>query len=155
VRIALSVATAERRRTISASPEGLWEIICDPHHQPRWWPGVERVEGVAQDRFTQVLTSRRGRPVRVDFVIAQRDPPWMTVWRQELAGTPFARVLAESTVEIALAPVGADTAVTVRHRQRLRGYSATGGFMLRLATGKRLDEALDGLDRIGGAPPSS
>ena len=109
------------------------------------------MEGVAQDRFTQVLSSRRGRPVRIDFIIEERDPPWMTVWRQELVGTPFARVLSESTVQIELAPAGADTAVTVRHRQRLRGYSATGGLMLRRATGKRLDEALDGLARVSGA----
>jgi uncharacterized protein YndB with AHSA1/START domain len=152
--IALSVATAERRRTIGASPQALWEIICDPRRQPRWWPGVERMESVAQDRFTQVLSSRRGRPVRVDFMIGERDPQRMSVWRQELAGTPFARVLAESTVQIELAPAGAGTAVTVRHRQKLRGYSWTGGFMLRRATGRRLDEALDGLARLSNAPAS-
>jgi hypothetical protein len=38
--------------------------------------------------------------------------------------------------------------VTIEQRQRLRGYSATGGFMLRRATGRKLEEALDGLERI-------
>jgi hypothetical protein len=110
---------------------------------------VERVEGVTDDRFTQVLRTRRGRPIRADFVIAEHAAPTMIVWRQELAGTPFARVLAESLIQINLSPSGGgDTQVLVSHAQRLRGYSWTGGLMLRRATGKRLDEALDGLSRV-------
>jgi carbon monoxide dehydrogenase subunit G len=143
-----SVSSASRRRTIAASQAALWEIVADPHHQPRWWPGVERVEAVGDDRFTQVLRTRRGRPIRADFVIVEHAAPWTTAWRQELVGTPFARVLAESQIQVNLAPAGGDTEVTVSHMQRLRGYSWTGGLMLRRATGKRLDEALDGLSRV-------
>ena len=149
-----SVSRAARRRTLAGSPSQLWEIVADPHHQPRWWPGVERVEGVTDERFTQVLRTRRGRPVRADFVIVEHAAPTLTVWRQELAGTPFARVLAESEIQIDLAPIAGDTEVTLSHVQRLRGYSWSGGFMLRRATGKRLVEALDGLQRLcGDAPP--
>jgi uncharacterized protein YndB with AHSA1/START domain len=150
-----SVSSASRRRTIVASAPELWEIVADPHHQPRWWPGVERVEGVSDGRFTQVLRTRRGRPIRVDFVIVEHAAPTMTVWRQELAGTPFARVLAESQIQINLAVVGGGTEVTVSQVQRLRGYSWTGGLMLRRATGKRLDEALDGLSRVTTGAASS
>ena len=39
----------------------------DAHHMPRWWPGVVRVEGVEEDRFTQVFQTKKGRPVRMDF----------------------------------------------------------------------------------------
>ena len=145
-----SVSSASRRRTIAASASRLWEIVADPHHQPRWWPGVERVEGVSDERFTQVLRTRRGRPIRADFVIVEHAAPWMTAWRQELAGTPFARVLTESQIHIDLAPAGDHTEVTLNHVQRLRGYSWTGGLMLRRATGRRLDEALDGLQRVSG-----
>ena len=58
---------ARRSRTLPASPEQLWELIADPHHMPRWWPGVERMEAVEPDRFTQVFKTKRGRPVRADF----------------------------------------------------------------------------------------
>jgi len=43
-------------------------VLADPHHFPRWWPRVERVEGVDRRRWTSVMTSRRGRTVRIDYV---------------------------------------------------------------------------------------
>jgi uncharacterized protein YndB with AHSA1/START domain len=140
--------TAVRSRTIAAPQQTLWELICDPHHQPRWWPGVERVEGVSGGHFTQVLKTKRGRPIRADFTIVNEQAPWTIAWEQELAGTPFARVLKQSVIELGLEPAGAATAVTIAHQQQLRGYSRTGGLMLRHATGDRLQEALDGLARL-------
>ncbi len=142
--------TARRSRTVAASPEQLWELIADPHHMPRWWPGVDRMEGVEPDRFTQVFKTKRGRPVRADFRVLQSDPPTARSWEQEVAGTPFERVLSSSVVEVRLDPVPAGTEVTISHLQKLRGYSRTGGFLLRRATASKLDEALDGLARISG-----
>lgn len=139
-----------RSLTIDASPERLWEVVGDPHHLPRWWPGVERVEGVADDRFTQVLYTRKGRPVRIDFLIAASEPPHRQVWEQELAGTPFDRVLTESVIEVLIEPAAEGAAVTLSQRQRLRGYSRTGGWMLRRATRRKLDQALEGLADIAG-----
>jgi uncharacterized protein YndB with AHSA1/START domain len=52
------VATARRNRTIAATPESLWEVVADPHHFPRWWPGVTRMEGVSDDAWTQVFTTK-------------------------------------------------------------------------------------------------
>jgi uncharacterized protein YndB with AHSA1/START domain len=140
--------TALSTRAISASQQALWELISDPHHQPRWWPGVERVEGVSSGRFTQVLKTKRGRPVRADFRIVRSEPPWTVAWDQELAGTPFARVLRSSLIELSLEPVGDATTVTVAQQQQLRGYSRTGGLMLRRATSSRLDEALEALAQL-------
>jgi uncharacterized protein YndB with AHSA1/START domain len=140
--------TAERSATIAASAETLWELIADPHHQPRWWPGVLRVEGVRDRHFTQVLTTRRGRPVRIDFEVTELQPPVVATWRQELAGSPFARVLSESRIRIELEPEGERTRVRIVHVQKLRGSSRTGGLMLRRATRRRLDEALAGLAAI-------
>ncbi len=115
---------------------------------PRWWPGVRRMEGVAEDRWTQVFTTKKGRSVRLDFELLDSEPPSRRAWTQELAGTPFERVLAESVTEVVLEPDGTGTRVTIVQRQKLRGYSRTGGLLLRRATGAKLDEALEGLERI-------
>jgi uncharacterized protein YndB with AHSA1/START domain len=144
------MAAAQRSRTLPASPEELWALIADPHHMPRWWPGVERMEAVEPDRFTQVFKTKRGRPVRADFRVVQSEPPTTRSWAQEVAGTPFERVLSASVIEVRLAPAAGGTEVTIAQEQRLRGYSRTGGFMLRRATRAKLDEALDGLARILG-----
>jgi hypothetical protein len=106
---------------------------------------VERVEGVEAARFTQVLRTERGRPVRIDFAIVGAREPSAVTWRQEVAGSPFARVLAESVIEFTLGPAPEGTEVTLAQMQKLRGASRTGGFMLRRATGRRLAEALAGL----------
>jgi uncharacterized protein YndB with AHSA1/START domain len=145
------MATARRTRVLQAAPQRVWEAIEDPHHMPRWWPGVTRMEGVDADRWTQVFTTKKGRPVRVDFHLVSSEPPWVRSWEQEIAGTPFERVLNEAITEIRLEPADDGTRVTIEQRQKLRGYSRTGGFLLRRATRGKLDEALDGLERICGS----
>ncbi|MFZ0043614.1 MAG: SRPBCC family protein [Solirubrobacteraceae bacterium] len=144
------MATARRTRRLSCSQQELWEVISDPHHMPRWWPGVERVEGVEGDRFTQVFKTKRGRSVRADFHVTESEAPRVHIWEQDIPGTPFERVLTRSVIEVALDPVDGGTDVTIAHLQKLRGYSRTGGFLLKGATRSKLDEALDGLQRICG-----
>ncbi|MEA2147449.1 MAG: hypothetical protein QOG59_3036 [Solirubrobacteraceae bacterium] len=117
---------------------------------PRWWPGVKRMEGVEDDRFTQVFTTKRGRPIRADFRVVVSEPPWRRAWEQELAGTPFERVLNELVTEVVLEEVPEGTRVTIAESQKLRGYSRTGGFLMRRATSGKLKEALDGLERACG-----
>ena len=134
-----------RTRTLPAPPEQLWELIADPHHMPRWWPGVERMEGVEPDRFTQVFKTKRGRPVRADFRVVTSEPPTTRAWEQEVDGTPFERVLSASVIEVRLDPVSAGTEVTISQRQKLRGYSRTGGFLIGRDTAKQLDRLLDGI----------
>ncbi len=141
--------TVRRSRTISSTPERLWEVVEDAHHLPRWWPGVRRVEGVDGERFTEVLYTRKGRPVRIDFSVVESEAPHRRVWEQEIAGSPFERVLSESVIEIVIEPDGdAGSVVTIAQRQQLKGYSRTGGWMLRRATRRKLDEALEGLEAI-------
>lgn len=142
--------TSKRSRTIAASPQQVWELLEDPHHMPRWWPGVTRMEGVEDERWTQVLMTKKGKPVRMDFRLLVSEPPYQRAWEQEIEGSPFARVLSESTTEVVLEPEGPATKVTIAQRQKLRGYSKTGGFLLKRATGAKLDEALDGLERVLG-----
>ena len=144
---------ARRTRLIAAPAQAIWAVVADPHHFPRWWPGVVRVEGVRGDRFTQVYTSKRGRAVRMDFRLIASDPPTdggaaRVSFEQDVAGTPFERVLNQSTTEVALDPQAGGTRVTIAQQQRLRGYSRTGGWMLRRATARRLQEALESLERL-------
>jgi uncharacterized protein YndB with AHSA1/START domain len=142
------VTTARRARTLQASPETVWAVVEDPHHLPRWWPGVGRVEGVEPDRWTKVFITKKGRPVRADYHLLESEAPRQRSWEQELPGTPFERLLNEAITEVRLEPADGGTRVTLELRQKLRGYSRFGGLMLRRATRARLDEALDGLEAI-------
>lgn len=144
-----------RTRTLAAPAERVWEVVSDPYHMPRWWPEVKRMEAVEGDRFTQVYTTRKGRAVRMDFrLLASEppgpggDPPGRRVWEQELAGSPFERVLAQAVTEVMLEGTGGQTRVTIRLAQKLRGFSRSGGFLLRRATRTRIDDALNGLERV-------
>jgi uncharacterized protein YndB with AHSA1/START domain len=146
-----------RSRVVNAPVEDVWTVIADAYQMPRWWPQVERVEGVDDERFTQVFISTRRRTVRADFRLLASEPPeagrrrGYRTWTQELKGTPFERVLQESITEVVIEPVpeGA-TRVAISQRNKLKGSSRLGVLSMRRATGKRLDQALDGLVRILG-----
>lgn len=144
------MSTAHRTRRLSASQQEVWDLISDPRQMARWWPGVDRIEDVDGDRFTQVFKTRGGRPVRADFHLIDSRPPWLCAWEQEIPGTPFARILSELVIEVRVEPAEGGSEVTVAEMQRLRGYSRTGGLAMRRVTRKRLDGALDGLERILG-----
>ncbi len=151
--------TANRTRTIAAPPWELWETIRDPHHLPRWWPRVNRVEDVTETEFTEVLITGAGKYVRADFTLAVCDERERRLcWEQRLEGSPFARLLKRAETEVHLKEVagGAQAAVatevTIELRQSLNGFfSRFGAYMVRRAATKTLDEALDGLERIGGS----
>ena len=144
--------TARRTRTIAAPVQELWELVCDPHHLPRWWPRVERVEDVAEGAFTELMRTAKGKAVRADFLLVRTDPQTHTLtWQQQLEGTPFARVLSSSETHLTLHDDGDGTSVTIELRQRLSGFFPRfGGFMVSRAAAATLDEALDGLERISG-----
>jgi uncharacterized protein YndB with AHSA1/START domain len=145
--------TVHRARTIAAPPEQVWRVAGDPYHLSRWWPRVTRVEAVDERTFTQVFTTRKGRQMRADYTVTVSDAPLRRAWRQELDGTPFARFLRSAETEIALEPAvdGARTVVRLEVREAPQGFfNRLGGFMLRRAARRRLDEALDGLERILG-----
>jgi uncharacterized protein YndB with AHSA1/START domain len=142
------VGVARASLTVTAPAEEVWAVIADPHHLPRWWPGVERVEEASGDRFTTIIRSRRGRPVRIDLRVTSREPSRRLVWDQELAGTPFERILASSVTELELSAADGATQVTIRRRQRLRGFSRLGGFLVRRAGARQLRDALAGLAQL-------
>src|SRR4051812_2174319 len=94
--------TATRRATVDAPPAVVWQTVADPHQLPRWWPRVERVEGVSGQGFTQVMRSKRGALVRADFRIGRRNKPRLVEWSQDVVGTPFAGLLKASVTTVAL-----------------------------------------------------
>lgn len=144
--------TARRSRIIAAPVQGLWELVCDPHHLPRWWPRVERVEDVADGAFTELMRTAKGKAVRADFLLVRADAQTHTLtWEQQLEGSPFARVLSSSQTQVTLQSDGEATSVTIELRQKLSGFFPRfGGFMVRRAAAATLDEALDGLERVSG-----
>jgi len=131
-------------------------VMRDPHHLPRWWPRVTRVEDVEGAAFTEVLATSKGKLVRADFELQLADDAARVLrWSQQVDDTPFARVLRSSVTEVKLSDAtgggGADraTLVTIALEQKLNGFlSHFGSFMVRRAAAATLDDALDGLERI-------
>ena len=144
--------TARRSRTIAASIEELWDVIGDPHHLPRWWPRVNRVEDVEGDAFTEVMTTAKGKVVRADFQLVQVEEAARRLrWEQRVQGTPFANLLKSASTEVRLTPAGSATEVTIELRQTLNGFFARfGGYMVSRAAAATIEDALDGLERISG-----
>lgn len=171
--------TASETRTLSMPAGEVWQLVCDPYHLPRWWPRVERVEGVSGALFTQVLRgSSSGRLVRAEFERTEHDDAQMRlVWAQQIAGTPFERVLSASQIELLVRPrmgmndsAGSDVTLTLTQTlPRLSGSRVAASYMgagraglpsgllarlgspmIRKAAVKTVKEALDGLERIAG-----
>ncbi len=167
--------TTRRSRTIQAPAEELWKVVCDPHHLPRWWPRVDRVEDVDGRAFTEVMTTAKGKVVRADFhVVKVQEGMHSMTWEQSVEGTPFERVLKAAATEVSLTALGpgdeqapvagsdgpegragpwpaAATYVTIELRQTLNGFfTRFGGYMVRRAAATTLEGALDGLERISG-----
>jgi uncharacterized protein YndB with AHSA1/START domain len=160
------VPIARRSRTIAAPIEDLWALIGDPHHLPRWWPRVTRVEDVEEDAFTEVMRTRKGKLVRADFDVTHRDEDTHTLtWSQRVHGTPFEQVLSSAETQLSLVPSETSrrsTDVTIELRQEMVRYSGRssglfmgltprfGSTMVRRAAAATLDDALDGLERVSG-----
>lgn len=140
--------TVVRTRTVAVAPQRLWEVVADPARLPDWWPNVQRVEEATRGRWTTVLGTRKGRSLRVDYTLLDSQHPQRLAWRQELDESPFERILSESVTEVELEPAAEGTDVRLTARLRLRGLSRFGGFQVSRATGRQLDEALEGLHAL-------
>jgi uncharacterized protein YndB with AHSA1/START domain len=147
------MARVTRRRTIAAPVGEVWGLVSDPYSLPRWWPRTSRVENVEQksagrrSQWTKVLETSEGRGVRADYRCLSSAENERYVWEQQLEGTPFARHLRGSRIEIALRPDGEGTQVDLTAVQALKGMSRLGSPMMRRGQGEILDEALDGIER--------
>jgi uncharacterized protein YndB with AHSA1/START domain len=136
-----------RSRVLGASVADVWRVLADPYAMARWWPLVRRVEGVGDRSWTLVLGKPGGRGVRADQQLEESEPERLRRWSLLVDGSPFERVLSESVMEARLAPVGQGAELRLELRQSPRGWARFGGFMLRRAARRQLDEALDGMAR--------
>ena len=140
-----------RSRVVAAEPERVWNLVSDPHSLPRWWPRVLRVEDVhgtgKRARWTAVLQTERGTGVRADYRCAGSTEGRRYSWEQDVAGTPFERILRSARVEIGLEGESPGSRVTVTSDETLRGLSRLGSSMMRGASKRRLDDALAGIER--------
>jgi uncharacterized protein YndB with AHSA1/START domain len=139
------VATTVRSRRIDAPAESVWGIVSDPHHLPRWWPDVTRVEDVSAGRFTTVIPTKRGKPVRLDYRVTESAAPARHAWAQDLEGTPFERLLVAWTTTVVLEPEGRACRVTLEERQQLKGSFRAGMLLQRRPARRRVDTALASL----------
>jgi len=142
-----------RRRTVAAPVPDVWKLVSDPYALPRWWPRVSRVEDVdarqagRRSQWTKVLETQHGRGVRADYRCVSSAEPERYVWEQQLEGSPFAKHLKESRVEIELHAGGAEeTRVVMTSVQTMRGMSRLGGWLMRKGQRDILDSALDGIE---------
>ena len=67
-----------------------------------------------------------------------------------MEGTPFDRILRSAETTVRVTPEGDGARVGLEVRQRLRGVAALGCFIVRHATRRIVDEALDGLEEVHG-----
>jgi uncharacterized protein YndB with AHSA1/START domain len=143
-----------RRRTVAAPVPEVWKLVSDPYALPRWWPRVSRVEDVdarqggRRSQWTKVLETQHGRGVRADYRCVSSAEPERYVWEQQLEGSPFAKHLKESAVEIELHPAddAQMTRVVLTSTQTMRGMSRLGGWLMRKGQRDILDSALDGIE---------
>jgi uncharacterized protein YndB with AHSA1/START domain len=144
-----------RETTVGAAPPEVWAVVSDPAQLARWWPGVARVEAATPESWTTVLASPRGKVVRADYTRVKTVEGERVQWSQQLAGTPFERILASSSTEVSLEPAepGA-TKVGIALVHQPRGWARFAPLQFRSAAARQVNGALDGLSALfGGARP--
>lgn len=137
-----------RSTTVPRAPEEVWEVVSDPGQLPRWWPGVTRVEEATAAAWTTVLTSPKGKSVRMDYTRVHAAEPTRLVWRQEVEQSPFERILAEATTSLDLSEAEGGTHVAIELDQKPRGWARFAPLQFRAAGTRQVQGALDGLERL-------
>ena len=137
-----------RARRVAAPLEDVWSVASDPYRLPRWWPRTERVEAVSERGWTSVLVTPRGRAVRADYTLIESTPPTLRRWALDVAGSPFAKLLAAEETELRLRADRDGTEAALAVRQAPRGWARFGVVVLRRAARRTLDDALEALARV-------
>jgi uncharacterized protein YndB with AHSA1/START domain len=139
-----------RETVVPRAPTEVWRVVSDPAQLPRWWPGVSRVEEATPQAWTTVLTSAKGKSVRMDYTRVAADEPERLVWRQEVEATPFERILAEATTSVDLTEAEGGTLVVIALDQKPRGWARLAPLQFRAAGTRQVQGAVDGLERLFG-----
>jgi uncharacterized protein YndB with AHSA1/START domain len=136
---------------VPATTEEVWGLVSDPARLPQWWPGITRVEEATEDAWTTVLASPKGKSMRVDYSRVETERERRLVWRQEVEESPFERILASATTEVALAPEAGGTRVTISLDQRPRGWARLAPLQFRTAGKRQVQGAVEGLNSVFGS----
>jgi uncharacterized protein YndB with AHSA1/START domain len=139
-----------RETVVPRAPDEVWRLVSDPAQLPRWWPGVTRVEEATAQAWTTVLTSPKGKSVRMDYTRVQATEPTRLVWRQEVEQSPFERILEEATTSLELSQDGAGTRVAIELEQKPRGWARFAPLQFRAAGKRQVEGAVEGLERLFG-----
>jgi uncharacterized protein YndB with AHSA1/START domain len=140
-----------RRETVVAGKiDDVWRVVSDPDRLPQWWPGVARVEEATPQAWTTVLTSPKGKSVRMDFTRVSADEPTRLVWRQEVDQSPFERILTEATTAVELSTADGGTKVAIELDQKPRGWARFAPLQFRAAGRRQVEGAVEGLERLFG-----
>ena len=137
-----------RERVVPAAAAEVWEVVSDPMRLPAWWPGVTRVEEATPQAWTTVLTSPKGKPVRMDYTRVEAAAPSRLIWRQEVEASPFERILAEATTSVELSAVDDGTRVAIELDQKPRGWARFAPLQFRAAGTRQVQGAVEGLERL-------
>ncbi len=92
------------------------------------------------------METQSGRPVRADLRCVGSTRNKRYAWEQDVAETPFERIMHSAGVEIELEPADSRTEVVLRSSQRLRGLSRLGAPLMRRGGKRNLEQALDGIE---------
>jgi hypothetical protein len=111
---------------------------------------VTRVEEATPEAWTTVLTSPKGKSVRMDFTRVAAEEPSRLVWRQEVEHSPFERILAEATTSVELSAAEDGTRVAIALDQKPRGWARFAPLQFRAAGRRQVDGAVEGLERLFG-----
>ena len=142
-----------RETVVAATPHEVWVVVSDPEQLPRWWPGVTRVEEATPEAWTKVLSSPRGKVVRADYTRVETVPEERLVWRQEVEGSPFERIVASALTTVSLAPAeGTGTKATIVLDQKPRGWARFAPVQFRAAAARQVKGAVDGLEALFEGP---
>jgi hypothetical protein len=95
-----------------------------------------------------VLTSPKGKSVRMDYTRVHAAEGELLVWRQEVEQSPFERILAEATTSLELSPAEQGTRVSIALEQKPRGWARFAPLQFRAAGTRQVQGALDGLERL-------
>ena len=139
-----------RETVVPRAPDEVWQVVSDPAQLPRWWPGVTRVEDASALAWTTVLTSPKGKSVRMDYSRVEATEPTRLVWRQEVAASPFERILEEATTSLELAQTESGTRVAIELEQKPRGWARFAPLQFRAAGKRQVEGAVEGLERLFG-----
>ena len=139
-----------RETVVPRAPDEVWQVVSDPDQLPRWWPGVTRVEDTSAQAWTTVLTSPKGKSVRMDYSRVEATEPTRLVWRQEVAASPFERILEEATTSLELAQTESGTRVAIELEQKPRGWARFAPLQFRAAGKRQVEGAVEGLERLLG-----